>query len=296
MKKKNLRAVITLLLILIMALLLLTGCGNNQNESNENNVQNTQEVEVITLEEAQSMVTQWANSYYTNALVEAIEVDVTENTVNNEALNNYYTFAITVGTDYYTVLVNKNTSKVYLFNEDDTNNLVELTKDNFTQYIKITKYTGNGYTLDVKEGNNCHLTMDMRAAAGEGNYEDSDGTFAIENNNIKVTLSNGKEYEFTISNDSTITLVEQEENSTSGITVGTYKGEGTDGQYSIEIKSNNGCHFQYIDPSMTIDSDGTYTISGNTITFKLNSGNTINCIIQDGNKIYWDENYMTFSK
>ncbi len=292
MKNRNLKFIISLLLILMM-LLLLTGCGNNS----ENSVQDVQE-ETKTLEEAEArnMITQWTNSYYTNALIETIEVNVTENTVNNESLNNYYTFAITVGTDYYTILVNKNTSKVYLFNEDDTNNLVELTKDNFIQYVKVTRYTGNGYTLYIKEGNNCHLAMDMRAAGNEGIYEDSDGTFTIQNNNMKVTLSNGKEYEFTISNDATISLIEKEEPSTSGITVGTYKGAGSNGQYQIDIKDNNQCHFLFINMDASIDSDGTYSINGNTITFKLNSGDTINCTIQDGNKIYWEEQYMKFSK
>lgn len=294
MKKNKLK--VTIILILIIMLLVLTGCGNKEVNNVQTNTQESQETQSITLDEAQKMITDWTNSYYSNALVELIKVDVTENTVNNESLSNYYTFAITVGTDYYTVLVNKNTSKVYLFNEEDTNNLVEINKENLKQYIKVTRYDGNGYTVYIKEENNCHLTMDRRAGGGEGEYEDSDGTFSIEDNSMKVILSNGKEYNFTISKDATITLVEPDKDSNEGITVGNYQGNGSAGLYKIEIKDNSNCHFQFVDMDLSIDSDGTYSINGNTITFKLNSGDTINCTIKNGNQIYWDKQLMTFSK
>ena len=293
MKKKILN--LSIIAILMMMLFLLTGCGNKENENNQDNQDNIEQQNQISQEDALGIVTNLIRPTYSTANIEKTDVDITTENINNESFLNYYIFRITIGEDFYTLVVNKNTSKVYLFDENNQNNLQEITQDNMTQYIKITKYTGNGYTILIKDNGNCHLSIDTRAGADDGEYADEDGTYIIENSKITVTLSSSKKYEFNITDLNTITIIEQEKVS-SEFGVGTYKAKETDGQYVIEIKENNKCHFQAQSPFLNINSDGTYTLSNNTITFKLNSGKTISCSIKNNNQIYWSDESMTFFK
>lgn len=76
---------------------------------------------------------------------------------------------------------------------------------------------------------------------------------------------------------------------------GIYRGRGSDGDYKIEIKPDNICHFTYINVDNNIDSECSYTLENNKITFKLDNNLEIDCELKDSN-IYWEEHYMTFSK
>ncbi len=290
MKKKILG--LSIIVILIMMLVLLTGCGNKENENKQDNIEQQNQ---ISQEEGLEIVTNLIRPTYLSANIEETDVDITTENINNESYLNYYIFRVTIGEDFYTLVVNKNTSKIYLFDENNQNNLQEVTQDNMTQYIKITKYTGNGYTISIKDISNCHLSIDTRAGADDGEYVDEDGTYIIENSKITVTLSNSKKYEFNIVDLNKITIIEQEKTS-SEFEVGIYKAKETDGQYVIEIKENNKCHFQAQSPFLNINSDGTYTLDNNTITFKLNSGKTISGSIKNNNQIYWNDESMTFFK
>ena len=296
MKKKILS--LSIIAILIMMLFLLTGCGNKENENNQDNQDSQDNIEQqnqISQEEALGIVTNLIRPTYSTAYIEKIDVDITTENINNESYLNYYVFRTIIGEDFYTSVVNKNTSKVYLFDENNQNNLQEITQDNMTKYIKITKYIGNGYTISIKDNGNCHLSIDTRAGADDGEYADEDGTYIIENSKITVTLSSSKKYEFNITDLNTITIIEQEKAS-SEFGVGTYKAKETGGEFVIQIKENNKCHFQAQSPFLDINSDGTYTLSNNAITFKLNSGKTISCSIKNNNQIYWSDESMTFFK
>ena len=101
-------------------------------------------------------------------------------------------------------------------------------------------------------------------------------------------------------NDDTYSIINSQENvsestSATELNVGTYQAKETDGQYVIQIKENNKCHFQAQSPFLNINSDGTYTLDNNIIIFKLNSGETINCDLKDS-QIFWNEQNMTFYK
>ena len=194
LKKKVLS--LSIIAILMMMLFLLTGCGNKENENNQDNQDNIEQQNQISQEEALEIVTNLIRPTYSTANIEKTDVDITTENINNESFLNYYIFRITIGEDFYTLVVNKNTSKVYLFDENNQNNLQEITQDNMTQYIKITKYTGNGYTISIKDNSNCHLSIDTRVGADDGEYADEDGTYIIENSKITVTLNNSKKYEF----------------------------------------------------------------------------------------------------
>ena len=113
MKKKILG--LSIIVILIMMLVLLTGCGNKENENKQDNIEQQNQ---ISQEEGLEIVTNLIRPTYLSANIEETDVDITTENINNESYLNYYIFRITIGEDFYTLVVNKNTSKVYLFDEN----------------------------------------------------------------------------------------------------------------------------------------------------------------------------------
>ena len=164
---------------------------------------------------------------------------------------------------------------------------------NDSLYVITSRDKATGTIIVAQGDDNTIFDIDFSGAIDVSSY-------CKHCNGARPIIRLKKDIKLQRNSDDTYSIINSQENvsestSATELNVGTYQAKETDGEYVIEIKSDNKCHFKFTNPFYNIDSDGTYTLDNNNIIFKLNSGETINCDFKDS-QIFWSEQNMTFYK